>query len=280
MSLGDKEAPNLVNPLKFAERLTEWAWEWKKLDGWQEEVMTSQERYMILNCSRQSGKSSILMVKAFHKALTTENALILIIAEQRQSNEDLRKIRELQAAYSKYLKKTYGGKLVLSLKTDNVTSLEFANGSRIIALPANEKVRGFSAPTMVILDEAARLRDEVFVAVDPMLEVSNGQLILASTPEGTSGFFHREWDNPRYQKAKFEVPWQFCPRIKQESIEEKRILYGEAFIAQEYECRFLDELTALFTETALQQSIDAGEDVFSEEMANINKIVHGEVELI
>ena len=252
---------------------------WKNIDPWQRRLLTCWDRYIILNCSRQSGKSSSLMVKAFWKALTTEDAIILIIAEQRQSNEDMRKVKNLVKSYDKWLSERHGGKWRLTPTTDNVTSVEFANGARIIALPSNEKVRGYSAPTMVILDEAAYQDDQVFVSVDPMLEVSNGQLILASTPKGNQGFFATEWKtNPRY--TRFEVPWWDCPRISKESIERKRLIYGDAYVDQEYCCKFLDDASALFTEASLAGSIDENESIMEDQAKAFQEIMYGAKDLV
>jgi len=273
------EGKLLSNVELFSAKISWLAWGWRNIDPWQRQVLLTKDRYMILNCSRQSGKSSILMLKAFQKALTTPNALILIIAEQRQSNEDLRKIDELVKAYDSYLRRRYEGRLVLSLLKDNVTSKEFENNARIVALPGNEKIRGYSAPTIVIIDEAGYVDDNVFIAVDPMMEVSQGQLILASTPNGTSGFYPQEWGNPRYT-ARFQVPWQQCPRISKESIESKRLMYGESYVRQEYETRFLDDVAALFTEKSLYESMDPDQEVFSEEMQGIQRAVTGDAELI
>ncbi|HKT21229.1 MAG TPA: terminase family protein [Nitrososphaerales archaeon] len=275
----EREQMVLADPEMFASRVTLEAWHWKNIDPWQREVLTFGGRYGILDTSRQSGKSSILAVKAFYTALTTENALVLLIAEQRQSNEDLRKVRELVRGYDRYLRRKYGGALTCNLLTENLTSLEFANHSRIIALPANEKVRGFSAPNLVVIDEAGWVDDEVFVAIDPMMEVSQGQLIIASTPNGTSGFYYREWSNPRYT-LRLKVPWHACPRISKESIASKREIYGEAYVKQEYECEFLDDISALFTEQSLRESIDEDQDVLSDQMAKIQGQLQGEAELI
>ena len=275
MTPKEREEKILSDPELFASRVTLSAWGWKNIDPWQRLVLTFDKRFLILDCSRQSGKSSILAVLAFWTALTHENGLILIVAEQRQSNEDLRKVRELVRGYDKYLRKKYGGALTCGLLTENVGSLEFANHSRIVALPANEKVRGFSAPTLVVIDEAAWVDDEVFIAVDPMMEVSQGKLIIASTPNGTSGFYYREWSNPRYTRIR--VPWQECPRISRESIESKRSIYGEAYVKQEYECEFLDDISSLFSEQALRESIDEGQDVLSDQMAMIDREIENGV---
>jgi len=278
LSPAEKEARILGVTELWGDIVAKRAWGWQKSDPWQRRLLKCQDRFIILNCSRQSGKSSTLAVKAVHKALTTPKALILFVAEQRQSNEDLRKCREIVSAYDEYLREKYDNKMLCQAITDNITSIEFDIGSRIIALPGNEKVRGYSAPTMVILDEASYLKDEVFVGIDPMLEVSQGQLILASTPNGTSGFFHTEWTNPRY--TQFQIRWNECPRIDPESIRRKRLIYGEAYVKQEYETEFLDDISSLFSERALLKSMDETEAPFTEDMANIHKVLQGEVELI
>jgi len=274
----ERESARIANIELFAATVTLKAWGWKNIDPWQRRVLRCEDRFMYLNCSRQTGKSSILTVKAFHKLLTVRDALILIVAEQRQSNEDMRKLKQLIRTYDDILREKWEGKLRLQPVADNVTSVELANGSRAIALPANEKIRGYSAPTMIIMDEAGYVSDEVFVGADPMLEVSQGQFILASTPNGTTGFFYTEAKNPRY--TQFRVPWKDCPRISPESIEGKRLLYGEAYVKQEYECQFLDDIAALFTDRSLRESMDEGEEVFAEEMANINKQLEFGAELI
>jgi len=71
--------------------------------------------------------------------------------------------------------------------------MHLPNGSRIEALPGSEKtVRGFSGTSLLILDEAARVDDELYYAVRPMLAVSGGALMLLSTPFGKRGIFHQE----------------------------------------------------------------------------------------
>ncbi len=277
-SPAEAEATIASNIELFTARLTLKAWNWKNIDPWQREVLKSQEKYMILGCSRQSGKSSTMACKIFHTLLTVPDALCLIVAEQRQSNEDIRKVKDLAKAYDKILRERYDGELTLTPVAENITSMELPNGSRVVGLPGNEKVRGYSAPTIVFIDEAAFLEDEVFIGIDPMMEVGNGQLILASTPAGTGGFFYHEWNNPRYQR--FRVPWNQCPRISPESIEAKRLTIGDAYVKQEYEVEFLDELTSLFDENGLRASMDDTEDVFENTMKGINDQLSGKEALI
>ena len=45
-----------------------------------------------------------------------------------------------------------------------------------------------------------------------------------------------------------------------------RLVLGEPYVQQEYECRFLDGVTSLFTDKGLRESMDDTQDVFNEEM--------------
>ena len=77
---------------------------------------------------------------------------------------------------------------------DNEISLLFPNGSRIVGLPGTEStVRGFSAVSLMLIDEAARV-SESYMAVRPMLAVGDGDLWLMSTPFGKRGFFWEAWE--------------------------------------------------------------------------------------
>lgn len=54
-----------------------------------------------------------------------------------------------------------------------------ANGSRIVSLPAKESnVRGFSGPSLIIEDESARVTHDLYLALRPMLAISQGQYLL------------------------------------------------------------------------------------------------------
>ena len=78
---------------------------------------------------------------------------------------------------------------------DNAISLLLPNRSRIVGLPGTEAtVRGFSAVSMLLIDEASRVPDEMYNALRPMLAVGNGDFWLMSTPCGQrDSFTKRGW---------------------------------------------------------------------------------------
>jgi hypothetical protein len=56
-----------------------------ELDRWQEEVMRFCGPQLILNCHRQSGKSTVVALKAAHVALYGDRALVLLLSPSLQS---------------------------------------------------------------------------------------------------------------------------------------------------------------------------------------------------
>lgn len=199
-------------------------------DPWQAKFLKSNAQRIILNCSRQSGKSTITAILALWEAIYKPHSTIVLDSPSlRQSQELMFKFSEFLAMVDKRVK----------LDSDTKLSVRFANGSRVLALPGSEKtIRGISAVTLLILDEAAGIPDELYGAVRPMLAVSQGRLILMSTPRGEQGFFYDTWTKST-DWQKIEVPWQQCPRIDPTFIEEERRERGSAWVAQEYECKFI-----------------------------------------
>jgi hypothetical protein len=214
-------------------------------DERQRQVLGCGARRVLLCCSRQWGKSTVAAIAAVHRAHFQPAAEIVVIGPSgRQSAELVRKARRLAS------------KLGLSLRGDgqNRISLLFPNGSRIVGLPANEAtVRGFSAVSLMVVDEAARVPDDLYEAVKPMLATTDGALWLMSTPYGRQGFFYREWMHGGDEWLRVEAPATECSRIPARFLEEEREKKGERLFGQEYLCQFLQDEDCLFR----QEDLDA-----------------------
>jgi len=124
-------------------------------------------------------------------------------------------------------------------KRKNSFELELSNLARIVCLPCREDtIRGFANARLIIIDEAARVPDDVDRAVRPMLAVSGGRLLCLSTPYGRRGFFYEAWANGGDDWQRFEVPATEVPRITPEFLAAERRAHGEAWFRQEYLCSF------------------------------------------
>ena len=193
-------------------------------DALQARVLGTTSKRGLLNCTRQWGKSTITAAKAVHQAWSTADSLTLVVSPSaRQSGEFLRKA----AGFVRRLGIRPKG------DGDNEMSLELPNGARIVGLPGNEAtIRGFSAVALLLVDEAARVSNDLYLAVRPMLAVSGGALWLMSTPYGNQGFFYGAWTHggPKWERTR--APATECQRIRREFFEEERGTMGDqAFIS-------------------------------------------------
>jgi hypothetical protein len=213
-------------------------------DVWQAEVLRTDAPRVLLNTSRQSGKSTTSATKAMHVATYEPGSLILLLSpSMRQSGELFRKVT---AVYKSL------GRPVPS-DAESATTLSLENGSRIVSLPGTEgTVRSYSAVRLLLVDEAARVPDDVIAAVRPMLAVSGGQLIALSTPFGRRGWWHEAWTNGGASWQRVRIPASECPRISAEFLAEERAALGEWFYRQEYECEFGDAQAAAFNSADIE----------------------------
>jgi hypothetical protein len=136
------------------------------------------------------------------------------------------------------------------------------NGSRVVSLPGDkgDVLRGFSAPSLVIFDEAAFCLDEVYQACRPMLAVSGGRLALLSTPHGRRGFFFDAWTGQTEDWQRERVPAEDCPRISREFLRTERATIGEFWFKQEYSCEFVATSDQLFSEGSIERAFGHAPD--------------------
>ncbi len=216
-------------------------------DATQARVLASRKKRVLLNCTRQWGKSTVTAAKAVHQAYTAFGSLTLVVSPSaRQSGE--------------FLRKATGFVQRLGIRPkgdgDNEMSLELPNGSRIVGLPASEAtIRGFSAVALLLVDEAARVPDELYLALRPMLAVSAGALWLMSTPFGARGFFYDAWERGASEWLRVRVPATECPRIARDFLEQERAAMGERWFRQEYLCEFTDSGDGVFAREVVERAI-------------------------
>ena len=170
---------------------------------WQRLVLESKAKFKIIDGARQSGKSTIVSVIPAHKARFKSKSLSLVIAPTRaQANEDMLKIKDLISRDPDYP----------ALVKNSAFEIQLSNGSRIVVVTATDKAaRGYSAPDVILVDEASRVPDTVYSsAILPMQTASpeDFELILISTPFGKQGFFYDCWAKSEvYEKYEIRAPW-------------------------------------------------------------------------
>lgn len=209
-----------------------------ELDAWQEEVLGGQWPRALLNCSRQSGKSTVTALLAAAEITTTPGAMVLIVAPSDRQSALL--FRTAARFY-----RDLGG--TIPANVDTRRSLELANGAQLHALPGKEAtIRGYSGVDLLLIDEAARVPDELYMATRPMLATSGGRVVGLSTPAGRRGWWYEAWVDVAQDWRRVEVPATACPRIPAAFLAEERRELPARVYEQEYLCRFHDVDDAFF----------------------------------
>jgi hypothetical protein len=202
-----RRAGAVLDPVEFARTRLKF-----EPDEVQADILRSTAKRGILCCSRQFGKTTVSAAKAIHRAVMVPGSLIVVASPgERQSGIWMRCAGEMLA------------QLGIRKKGDGYNRLSFAfpNGSRIVGLPdAEEKVRGFSGFSMLFVDEASRVSEEMFTAVWPMLAISNGEFWMMSTPYVKRGYFYETWAHGGDRWKRVFVPATECARIRPEFLEE------------------------------------------------------------
>ncbi len=235
------ELRQALDPVAFAgERLG------MGLDPWQERALRTSSNRVLLNCSRQVGKSTVTSILALHTAMFRPRSLSLIFSKtKRQSGELLQKI--------------YGfiNTMERPPKTDkeNDGELRLSTGSRILSLPGDgENTRAFSAPHLLVEDEAAFCLDSLYAAVVPMLATTNGRLWLLSSPNGKRGHFYEAWMSESTQWHRERITARESPRISEGTLLEMCELLGPNKFRQEFECAFVEADEQYFSDSAIMRA--------------------------
>ena len=215
----------------------------KTPDRFQESLLLSTAKRVLLLCSRQIGKSEGVAAKVTHEAVFRPPAVVGITSDsQDHSKLLLAKARE-------YMRLLEGD--IFRIVSESTERIDLSNGSYAVALPGTKKaVRGHSL-TLGIVDEGAFTAEELIRAFEPTLDATKGSLYaLTSAGEEPAGWFWRyftqdgrfsEEDAPRLARDEWErylVPATECPRVfSQAELDAKREKDPVGF-AQEYMCKF------------------------------------------
>ena len=220
------------------------------LDDWQERFIASDSRRLLLNASRQSGKTTATALRGLRTLLQYPGDRVAVFAVgERQAKIVLASAKErLRSAESWVFP---------AVVADSSTHIQFEDGSELLSLPATEAtVRGIPGVRLLIVDEAAKVPMALYAAIRPMIAaVEKSSIIALSTPFGRRGWWSDAWHGeepdapggPAGLWERWKVPATECPRITKEWLDEERMELGDWWFLQEYFCEFLDAETQAFS---------------------------------
>jgi len=213
---------------------------------YQEAILKDESKQITIRASRQSGKSEVTAVKVLWTAITNSNSQILLTAPT------MRQASIIRNKMNAFMLRTPLMQFTINYSQSYI---KFKNGSEIYSLPGTnpETVRGFS-PDLLVIDEAAYVKDRVYSALEPSMAQTNGSTMLISSPYGKKGRFYDSHTKLDYY-SKYHIPWSDCPFISREYIEKERQSKTEMEFKQEYEAEFLDNSDALISLDLIKEAV-------------------------
>ena len=201
----------------------------------QAEVLDSDAKYLILCCNRQWGKTTTMAVKTLHAALMTPKTKIVIIA---RSKEQAGILIENATEFA----------MILGLPIRRVLgqsfSLKLPNESRICAVPHTQDTSLGRTANILVVDEAAAVKDAVYYSVSPFVARTHGQIWLLSTPTRQTGFFYEFWHDPKQRWHRVFSTVEECPDIDKEFLEMQREADPTRY-RQDFLCEFIQPANRL-----------------------------------
>lgn len=192
---------------------------------YQREMIFNMHNYkrLISLFSRQNGKTITTAIYLLWFAMMYDHKDILICAQSKDASmENLSKIKMAYEYCPDFLKK--------GLISDNKSTLEFDNGSRIAVRAANIKAPRGLSPAIVYVDEfafigsqdsadkALQLQQEFYAALTPALSATGGKLFITSTPMSETDLFYRIYSGSikKVDDKGLDLPSQYILKVNDE----------------------------------------------------------------
>lgn len=216
-------------------------------ERWQRTLLRTEARRVLVLCARQVGKTTTTAIRALHTAVYRPDSLILIVSpSQRQSDEVLHRIKSMYRMLGR----------PLAAERENGSELVLENGSRVVSLPGTEGTsRGFAGARLLIMDEAARIDDDIFASVLPMV-APDGAIWALSTPWGQRGWFYELHQDATAAWERHKITAHESEQYSPARIAEVKAALGSFVFASDYECVFGDVETQVFSTALVRAALD------------------------
>ena len=196
-----------------------------------------EHRLNIILKARQLGISTLVAAFCVWLALFHKDQNLLIIATKQSVAQNIvRKVKIILNNLPKWL-------ILPRVTGMNKQAVEFSNGSTIKAVPTSDDAGRSEAISLLIIDEAAFIRnfDELWTGLYPTLS-TGGRAIILSTPKGVGGQYHKIYTNAESGLNEFnaiKLPWSVHPERDQAWFENETRNFSKRKVSQEYLCDFL-----------------------------------------
>lgn len=195
-----------------------------------------EHRFNIVLKSRQLGLSTVTAAYAVWYAIFKKDKNILVIATKLNTAINfIKKVKTMLDNIPSWL--------FLTKFEPTKQSIRFTNGSSITAVPTSPDAGRSEALALLIVDEAAFIRDfdSIWTSLYPTLS-TGGNAIILSTPNGVGGQYYKLWVEAESGTNDFNpirLPWWVHPEHDQEWFDKETKNLPRRNVAQEFLCDFI-----------------------------------------
>ncbi len=227
-----------------------------------------KHRFNIVLKSRQLGLSTVTAAYCVWLAMFYKEKNILVIATKLKTAINfVKKIKTILIGLPTWLKFT---------KHDGTKQeVRFSNGSNIQAIPTSEDAGRSEALSLLIVDEAAFIRnfEDIWTGLYPCLS-EGGNAIILSTPNGVGGQYYQLYAGAEAKSNDFnpiKLLWNVHPEHDQAWFDKESKQLSKRRISQEMLCQFVgsgetyvnpDELAWL--ESIIKDPISTGDKLYGD----------------
>lgn len=194
-----------------------------------------EHRFNIILKSRQLGLSTVTAAYCVWFAIFKKDKNVLIIATKLSTAMNfIKKVKTVLDGLPKWL--------VLTKFAPTKQSIQFSNGSNITAVPTSPDAGRSEALSLLIVDEAAFIREfeDIWTGLSPTIS-TGGSAIIISTPHGVGGQYYKLWTDAVASTNEFNpinLPWYVHPEHDQAWFDKETRNLSRRKIAQEFLCSF------------------------------------------
>jgi len=233
-----------------------------ELDEWQKEII-AHDGNCLLNSGRQIGKTYVYAVKAALYMIAHPGCKIICVS----LTEDQAQLIIIMIL--DYLERNHKSEVAKGKRKPAKNWIYLKNKSHVIARPVGntgDAVRGFTG-NVLIVDEASRMPEDMWIAAKPTLMTTGGQIWMSSTPHGKEGYYFQCYQNKenRYKvwqknsedvisERPLSISWTLNQREKalQFLADEKKSMTFAQY-GQEYMGLFLDDIRQVFPDDLIRK---------------------------
>lgn len=209
----------------------------------------------VVKSKRQCGKSFIASLILIYFSLNKRNTVSMLIEptlnQSRRMFKDITKMLE--------------GSNIITNANQSLLTIDFINGSEIIFKSAEQydAIRGYSVSGILIIDEGAFIRDDVYEILFPTRDAHHSPMLVISTPLFCDGYFYRLY------KSSNSTVFDWCAYdtsmfLSDEKLEQYRNTLSDLKFRSEYLGQFITDGGYVFrniTKCVLNNSSVTGDPV-------------------